>query len=82
MFNKSLLCLATLLLTSLLSTSALAQAASDEPIVYEFDDDDLLGQAFAGDGDLIRLRLGPARTLLMRPRAAFVTEMLKSVEHL
>jgi hypothetical protein len=82
MNHKPLFSLTTLLLTTLLSGSALAQRGSDEPIEYKFDDDDLLGEAFASDGDIIRLRLGPARTLLLRPRASFVSEMLQSVEHL
>ncbi len=66
----------------LLATTAQAQPADEQPIEYIFEDDDLLGDAFFSDGDLIRLRVGPARTLLLRPRTQFVRELLKSVEDL
>lgn len=79
-----MIALGTLAVCLLLGRSVLAQTNKgfDDPIQYEFDDDDLLGDAFLSDGDLITLRVGPSRTLLLRPRISFVPEMMKSVEHL
>lgn len=71
----------------LLTPAAYAQdgrQASDtsDDVHYEFEDDDLLAQAFGNQGDWVRVRPGPVRALLIRPRTQFVVEMLKSVEHL
>jgi hypothetical protein len=59
-----------------------ARAPNDADTHYEFDDDDLLANAFGAEGVLLRMRSGPVRTLLIHPRTQFVAEMLKSVEHL
>jgi hypothetical protein len=55
--------------------------ASDD-LLYEFEDDDLLADAFGSEGDWVRLRPGSVRTLLLRPRTQFVAELLVSIEHL
>jgi hypothetical protein len=57
-----------------------AQSKADESLIYEFDDDDLMGDALGTTSALIRLRPDAARVTLIRPRASFVSEMLKSVE--
>jgi hypothetical protein len=49
---------------------------------YRFKDDALLGAGFGAEGDVIRVRGVGLRVLLIRPRASFVPEMLKSVENL
>jgi hypothetical protein len=53
---------------------------TDENYSYRFDDEDLLGTSLAASGELIKIRLGPVHTLLIRPRVSFVTELQKSAE--
>jgi hypothetical protein len=75
------------------TTSAIAQdkAAAGAPKVtggkedsygYEFTDDPLSAGGFGPNDATIRVRPGPVRTTLIRPRTSFVPEMLKSVENL
>jgi hypothetical protein len=82
----------------LTSASAFAQAAApgggaaaakpaaaggrDEGYGYEFSDDPLAAGGFGPNDATIRVRPGPVRTTLIRPRTSFVPEMLKSVENL
>jgi hypothetical protein len=80
----------------LLSSAALAQApkaagapaaaggagGKDEGYGYEFSDDPLSAGGFGPNDATIRVRPGPVRTTLIRPRTSFVPEMLKSVENL
>jgi hypothetical protein len=78
----------------LLSSSAFAQNAAggakpagggggkDEGYGYEFSDDPLSAGGFGPNDATIRVRPGPVRTTLIRPRTSFVPEMLKSVENL
>ncbi len=49
---------------------------------YEFNDDPLSAGGFGPNDATIRVRPGPVRTMLIRPRTSFVPEMLKSVENL
>lgn len=49
---------------------------------YEFSDDPLSAGGFGPNDATIRVRPGPVRTTLIRPRTSFVPEMLKSVEGL
>ena len=49
---------------------------------YEFSDDPLNAGGFGPDDAAIRVRPGPVRVTLIRPRTSFVNEMLKSVENL
>lgn len=49
---------------------------------YEFSDDPLAAGGFGPNDATIRVRPGPVRTTLIRPRTSFVPEMLKSVENL
>ena len=49
---------------------------------YEFTDDPLNAGGFGRNDATIRVRPGPVRTTLIRPRTSFVPEMLKSVENL
>ncbi len=73
----------------LFTASAFAQAAKasggggkDEGYGYEFSDDPLSAGGFGPNDATIRVRPGPVRTTLIRPRTSFVPEMLKSVENL
>jgi hypothetical protein len=74
----------------LISSFALAQPAKagggggkkDEGYGYEFSDDPLNAGGFGPNDATIRVRPGPVRTTLIRPRTSFVPEMLKSVENL
>ncbi len=49
---------------------------------YGFSDDPLAAGGFGPNDATIRVRPGPVRTTLIRPRTSFVPEMLKSVENL
>jgi hypothetical protein len=74
----------------LVSTAAFAQdegvKSSDsdggDGYGYEFSDDPLNAGGFGPNDATIRVRPGPVRTTLIRPRTSFVPEMLKSVEDL
>ena len=73
----------------LIASSALAQRSvdgvkegKDTGYGYEFDDDPLAAGGFGPNDASIRVRSGPVRTTLIRPRIAFVDNMLKSVENL
>jgi hypothetical protein len=76
----------------LISGAAAAQAApaapggaaggGDKGYGYEFSDDPLNAGGFGPNDATIRVRPGPVRTTLIRPRTSFVPEMLKSVENL
>lgn len=60
-----------------------AKSTSDkEGYGYEFSDDPLAAGGFGPNDATIRVRPGPVRTTLIRPRTSFVPEMLKSVENL
>jgi hypothetical protein len=89
---------AAVLLVSIASSTAFAQAPApggggaapkatggggkDEGYGYEFSDDPLAAGGFGPNDATIRVRPGPVRTTLIRPRTSFVPEMLKSVENL
>jgi hypothetical protein len=69
----------------LMSSFALAQGKDkkkDDGYGYEFSDDPLNAGGFGPNDATIRVRPGPVRTTLIRPRTTFVPEMLKSVENL
>ena len=73
----------------LIASEALAQGAKaggggkkEEGYGYEFSDDPLNAGGFGPNDATIRVRPGPVRTTLIRPRTSFVPEMLKSVENL
>ncbi len=58
------------------------QGKEGEGYGYEFSDDPLAAGGFGPNDATIRVRPGPVRTTLIRPRTSFVPEMLKSVENL
>jgi hypothetical protein len=75
----------------LVTSAAFAQAPAaggagagkkDDGYGYEFSDDPLNAGGFGPNDATIRVRPGPVRTTLIRPRVTFVPEMLKSVENL
>lgn len=74
----------------LVASAAWAQARTVEDVKaegdtgygYEFDDDPLAAGGFGPNDATIRVRPGPVRTTLIRPRISFVDNMLKSVENL
>jgi hypothetical protein len=75
--------LAALVAVSVLAVSASAAAQTkDENYSYRFDDELLVGDTLASTPPLLRLRPRPPRVTLLRPRVAFVGELLKSVEAL
>ena len=70
----------------LFATEALAQGKAggkkEDGYGYDFSDDPLSAGGFGPNDATIRVRPGPVRTTLIRPRTSFVPEMLKSVENL
>ena len=62
------------------STGAASSGTGDYG--YKFEDDPLSGGGFGPADATIRVRPGPVRTTLIRPRTSFVPEMLKSVENI
>jgi hypothetical protein len=72
----------------LVTADAFAQKATaggggkEDGYGYEFSDDPLSAGGFGPNDATIRVRPGPVRTTLIRPRTSFVPEMLKSVENL
>jgi len=72
----------------LVSNVAMAQEATTKSTEetggygYEFSDDPLNAGGFGPGDATIRVRPGPIRATLIRPRTSFVAEMLKSVENL
>lgn len=64
------------------STAGGGGGGKDEGYGYEFSDDPLAAGGFGPNDATIRVRPGPVRTTLIRPRTSFVPEMLKSVENL
>ena len=63
--------------------AALAQPSpSDDNYTYRFDDDQMVGDTLSTTPPLLVLRKKPLRVQLIRPRASFVAEMLKSVDTL
>jgi len=79
------------IVVSAMASSAFAQDAAgaggggkkgDDGYGYEFSDDPLSAGGFGPNDATIRVRPGPIRTTLIRPRTSFVPEMLKSVENL
>lgn len=54
----------------------------DTGYIYDFPDDDLVGETLSSTPPLIRIRRPVPRIMLLRPRAHFVAELLESVETL
>ena len=77
---------------ALFSSTAFAQGGNnvkstdaeggDDGYGYEFGDDPLSAGGFGPNDATLRVRPGPVRRTLIRPRTSFVPEMLKSVENL
>jgi hypothetical protein len=88
MKKSTRLCLSALVVSAgvLITTTAFAQdiksSDSEGGYGYEFSDDPLNAGGFGPNDATIRVRPGPVRTTLIRPRTSFVPEMLKSVENL
>ncbi len=84
-FVGALLAAAALLLTAdafAQGVKSTAGGGKEEGYGYEFSDDPLSAGGFGPNDATIRVRPGPVRTTLIRPRTSFVPEMLKSVENL
>ncbi|HEU4406364.1 MAG TPA: hypothetical protein VFS43_13950 [Polyangiaceae bacterium] len=62
--------------------AAATGAKKDEGYAYEFTDDPLAAGGLSPNDATIRVRPGPVRSTLIKPRVSFVPEMLKSVENL
>jgi hypothetical protein len=68
--------------TAAAQDSAPAATKNDAGYVYNFKDDPLQATGLETLGARIPVLRGAARATLIRPRTAFVVELLKSVEHL
>jgi len=77
MIARRLIAVAVVMSCSLLAGSACAQE-----LTYEFDDDLLDAEGLDSNAARIAVRPKPPITTLIRPRASFVPELLKSVEQL
>lgn len=64
------------------AASTKAETGGSGDYGYKFDDDPLAAGGFGPSDATIRVRPGPVRTTLIRPRTSFVPEMLKSVENI
>lgn len=89
MTKRSLLGAAVAALFLLSASSALAATESfcsdtdpecDKGYGYKFKDDPLSALNRGMNSGVIKVRVGPVRRTLIRPRTNFVPEMLKSVE--
>jgi hypothetical protein len=63
-------------------TGAASAQNKDTDYSYHFEDDLMVGDTFASPPPPIIVRRTSPRIMLLRPRASFVAEMLKSVEAL
>jgi hypothetical protein len=63
-------------------TAAAPASGASGDYGYKFEDDPLSAGGFGPSDATIRVRPGPVRTTLIRPRTSFVPEMLKSVENI
>lgn len=82
---KKILLSAVTITLLILSQTASAQTKlledkNNQGYGYEFGDDPLAAGGFGPNDATIRVRPGPVRTTLIRPRIQFVDQMLKSVE--
>ena len=81
---KRALALASLTACATWSLAASAQVrelkTTHEGYEVRFEDGDVLADGNGADGFVLRLRTSVPHVLLIRPRASFVPEMLKSVE--
>jgi hypothetical protein len=71
-----------IVLTSTIAFAQDSKEGGDDGYGYEFADDPLTAGGFGPNDATIRVRPGPVRRTLIRPRTSFVPEMLKSVENL
>ena len=62
------------------SGKAAPSAQTPESYTYTFMDDDLIGDTLSTNTAIIKVRPHPPRIMLIRARASFVAEMIKSVE--
>jgi hypothetical protein len=67
---------------SLVSAEVKRSDFDQEGGFHEFVDDDLLAGGTSPYGSWMKLRKPAVRVLLIRPRASFVSEMLKSVDNI
>ena len=74
------LVVASLLLSITGVAGAQTKAAKEEAIFYHFDDDAMVGDTLSSNLAILRVRPTAGHVTLLRPRASFVAEMLKSVE--
>lgn len=83
---RLVLALSSALVAVSLSVPALADVASssfgENETGYKFKDETMLGSGIGNNVARIRARPKAARSGLLRPRTQFVSEMLKSVEHM
>lgn len=61
-------------------TGAASAQTKDTDYSYHFDDDLMVGDGLSSPPPLLKVRKHPPRIMLLRPRANFVAELLKSVE--
>ena len=73
---------AVVVFTSVASAQVRNQRHVNDATFYDFEDDDLLAAGLGPMGAVLTIRPNAGRQQLLRPRAHFVPEMLKSIEHI
>lgn len=83
MVRRTVVCLCVAISTLLVASAAGAEEKKkDQGYEYWFQDDPLKAAGSDGNLPLIKVRPAGTRQSLMRPRTAFVPELLKSVENM
>jgi hypothetical protein len=65
---------------SVVGVASAQTPSKEDSYTYTFIDDDLLGDTLSSPPPILKGGWRPKRITLIRPRASFVGEMLKSVE--
>jgi hypothetical protein len=70
------------LIVSVAAPAAAQDASAGEIVRYDFMDDLVTGGRYDPDGEVLHVRGRRDRDSLIRARAHFVPELLKSIEHI
>ncbi len=82
MLRRVSLSIVVTLAFSIVPLSAFAEDKKDQGYEYWFKDDPLKAATEDGNLPIVKVRATGLRQQLMRPRTAFVPELLKSVENM
>ena len=80
--RRFLLPIAVTVSLSMADLASAQGARVDDDYRYRFDDDHLVGETISGTPPLLRGMKRGVRVRLLRPRASFVSEMVRDVERM